>query len=350
MLHSKRAESALHLTIFLLSIVVVTACGVGARPDASEAPAALGAANSAAIGASQHSQPWPPPPVSAIQFEQVSLDQGLSQSVVTDIVQDATGFLWFATQDGLNRYDGQELRIYRRDREDPHSLSDNFIQALHVDRTGVLWIGTHAGGLVRYDPASERFIAYRASGEPSANSVSSDNILAIHEDGDGILWLGAAGGGLDRFDPQSGQFSNYRSIPDDETSLGGNVVQAIFEDADGVLWIGTQEGGLSRFDRAAGIFERYRHDPADPASLAHDNVQTIFEDSAGNLWVGTFAGGLNLLDRATGQFAHFRTDPADPRREAGLIDWRRATRRRWPAAPSRCASSTTPTGWTIPIA
>ncbi|MBD3868135.1 MAG: hypothetical protein IFK94_08415 [Acidobacteria bacterium] len=81
------------------------------------------------------------------RFNRLTLEDGLSQSSVNCIVQDNQGFLWFGTQDGLNRYDGYEFKTFHHDDRDPGSISNNFVWALHVDRNGLLWIGTEGGGL-----------------------------------------------------------------------------------------------------------------------------------------------------------------------------------------------------------
>jgi hypothetical protein len=81
------------------------------------------------------------------RFEHVSIEEGLSESVVNCILQDSKGFMWFGTQDGLNRYDGYTFVIYRPDLDDPNSLSDRWITTLHEDTHGNLWIGTRNGGL-----------------------------------------------------------------------------------------------------------------------------------------------------------------------------------------------------------
>ena len=82
-----------------------------------------------------------------VKFERLSMEEGLSQSVVDCILQDRYGFMWFATQDGLNRYDGYEFEVYKHDPEDPNSLGDSYVMAMHEDDEGALWLGTHGGGL-----------------------------------------------------------------------------------------------------------------------------------------------------------------------------------------------------------
>ena len=260
---------------------------------------------------------------SSVKFERISLEQGLSQSVVTCTLQDSKGFIWFGTQDGLNRYDGYEFVVYKHDPEDPDTLSNNFIWAIHEDESGILWIGTGGGGLDRFDRATGRFTHYQHDpGDP--HSLSNNIVLSIHQDREGMLWLGTNGGGLNRFDPKSrsgagaGQFVNYQNDPYDPHSLAHNAVQSIHEDQDGVLWIGTNGGGLERLDRETGQFVHYQNDPDDPHSLSSNAVLSVLSDREGTLWIATNGGGLDRLDRESAvdtrgaQFVHYRHDPKDP--------------------------------------
>jgi len=84
-------------------------------------------------------------------FRHLSIEGGLSDGHLRTIVQDQRGFLWFGTIDGLNRYDGYEIRVFRHDPENPRSLGANFVRALHVDRKGGLWVATIGGGLNLFD-------------------------------------------------------------------------------------------------------------------------------------------------------------------------------------------------------
>ncbi|MCJ7832881.1 MAG: hypothetical protein MUQ20_00655 [Deltaproteobacteria bacterium] len=97
----------------------------------------------------------------AFQVRRLSVQDGLSQSSVNCILQDNKGFLWIGTQDGLNRYDGNSFTIYTYDPDDPGSLPDGNILALHEDRRGNIWIGTLAGGLSRLDKDTHRITSYR---------------------------------------------------------------------------------------------------------------------------------------------------------------------------------------------
>ena len=242
------------------------------------------------------------------RFLHIDQDDGLSQSMVYAITQDARGFMWFGTQEGLNRFDGYDFVVHAPRRDDPGSLANESIRALLVASDGTLWVATDAGGLSRYDSASETFEAYRH--DPSQpDSIGNDRVRAVFEDSGGRLWAGTDGAGLSLLDPETGTFEHFRNDPLDEASLSGNHVWSIAEDRDGMLWIATTEG-LNRLDPATGQVERFRHNPADDSTLSHDEVRVVFVDRQRNLWVGT-AEGLNRYAGDAG-FERFLTDADDP--------------------------------------
>ncbi len=286
-----------------------------------------------------------------VQFHHLKTDMGLSQSSVQCIAQDSIGFLWFGTEDGLNRYDGYEFKVYRNDPADSFSISDNYIWRLLKSRNGDLWIGTLKGGLNRYEMSTGRFIAYRNTPEDST-SLSNDNVTGLYEDKSGTLWVGTWGGGLCRLDPGARGFVRYRHDPKNANSLSGNFISSIKEDATGDLWVGTWQGltrvdrtrtrftryaqspdtpgnlssnliwdllvdrhddvwiatraGLNRYDRDNGKFVRYSHNPQVSGSLSSNIVASMLEDNGGNFWVGTYEGGVGVLDRSSNMFVHYK--------------------------------------------
>jgi signal transduction histidine kinase/ligand-binding sensor domain-containing protein/CheY-like chemotaxis protein len=272
-----------------------------------------------------------------IKFDRISVEQGLSQSSINCILQDRQGFLWFGTQDGLNKYDGYGFAVYKHDPLDSSSLSDNYIRSIFEDRAGTLWIGTFSGGLNKFDRAQERFTRF-VHDPKNPHSLSHNNVQTIFESHAGstalagTLWIGTEGGlnRLDRPDSslkktngKSGQFTRFVNDPNDPHSLSDNDVFAICEDRSGskalsgTLWIGTYNGGLNRFDPdssgKSGQFTRFVNDPRNPHSLSDNRIRSLYADHlAGTLWIGTAGGGLNRFDSATEQFTHFVHDPNNP--------------------------------------
>jgi two-component system sensor histidine kinase ChiS len=247
---------------------------------------------------------------SPARFERISIEQGLSQVTIYCILQDSRGLMWFGTEDGLNRYDGYNFTIYKRDPADLHSLSANTIRVIYEDAAGMLWIGTDGGGLSRFDHRIEQFTQYRHDPD-NPDSLSSDTVTAIYADASGMLWVGTDGEGLDRLDLASGKFSHYRHDPNVPDSLSSNAVTAILADPAGVLWVGTRGGGLNQLNRATDQFVRYRNDPRNLNSLSNDDVNTLFLGGDGSLWAGTNAG-LIRLDLQTRNFTRYNYDSKDP--------------------------------------
>jgi ligand-binding sensor domain-containing protein/signal transduction histidine kinase len=269
--------------------------------------------------------PAPPDQASTIRFERISVEDGLSQNVVLTILQDEQGFMWFGTEDGLNKYNGYEFIVYKHDPEDDSTLSDSFVSTIYEDRSGELWVGTRSG-LSWFDRTTGAF-AHHLHDPDDPQSLGGIWVTAIYEDREGTLWVGTDDGGLDRFVPSTspgqtpseaegpdratGTFVHHRHDRDDPTTLSDNSVGVIYEDRSGELWVGT-DSGLNRFDRTTETFIRYQHDPGDPQSLSGAEVSAILEDHQGILWIGTEDGGLNRFDRSSRTFARYQHDPDAP--------------------------------------
>ncbi len=250
----------------------------------------------------------PLPPNTPLRFTSISIEQGLSQSVVMVTYQDRQGYLWFGTQDGLNRYDGYHFTIFRPNPDDPSSLSDRTINNIIEDTYGNLWIGTMLGGLNRYDRQTGLF-THQVHDPANPDSLGGNCIRALLVDAKGLLWVGT-NGGLDVYNPQTSAFeAHYRNIPSEPTSLLYDGINDILQDRSGVMWI-TSEKGLS-YQESNNGFAHLIHDGTDPNSLMAENVGDIFEDTKGDLWLGTDMG-LEHLDRQTLTLEHFQYDPKTP--------------------------------------
>lgn len=305
-----------------------------------------------------------------LKFEHLTKEQGLSDIVVWDILQDKQGFMWFATNDGLNKYDGYRFTVYKFTPHDTTSIAHNTISALWEDSEGNFWIGTIEGGICKFDRRTEQFTTYTAPQPKNLYVPALRAVSAINEDEEGMMWIGNWAGELRRFDKRTGIFSvgsfdleyrttlrsnnaidgihiifrdrkgkiwignktglhqvqltpqgtgkpsavsfiHYYHHAQNPNSLSDSIIKTIYEDHKGMLWIGT-DNGLNRFNPTTGMFTRYFHDPDDPHSLSNNIFyqKSITEDLQGNLWLGT-VNGLNKLNPARDTFTRYFHDPTN---------------------------------------
>lgn len=244
------------------------------------------------------------------RFLRLGVDDGLLSSTVLNVLQDRRGFVWFATSNGLSRYDGYQFVNFRHQADNPNSLSSNNLFALLESRDGLLWIGADPGGLNVYDPASGQFRVYRHDPN-NPNSLPNDSVWSLLEDQQGNIWVGTRGG-LSRFDPANQTFTNYKPDPDNPRALAAPVINRLYQDRAGVIWIATRQG-LQRYNPETDDFTTFKNNPEDPASLSNNSVWAMLEDRQGNFWVATRCGGLNRMERASGKFQAYRHDPQNER-------------------------------------
>jgi ligand-binding sensor domain-containing protein/tRNA A-37 threonylcarbamoyl transferase component Bud32 len=254
-----------------------------------------------------------------IQFERISVPEGLSQTSVYCVYQDSRGFIWVGTQGGLNKYDGYRFTIYTHDPKNPHSVSNNIILSICEDDSGSIWFGTLTGGLNHFVREKEIFYHYTYNAD-NPNSLSHNRVFSIIEDRRGFLWIGTRGG-LNKFDRETGRVTRYTHDPHNPDSISHDKVLRLFEDRSGILWIGTIGGGLNQLNRETGTFTCYMHNPDDPHSLSDNIIFSIYQDRKGNLWVGTRLGGLNRFVPETGKFIHYKNNPADPHSLSNNFVW-----------------------------
>lgn len=222
---------------------------------------------------------------------------GLSQNTINCLYKDHYGFMWFGTQDGLNKYDGYKVTVYKHNIHNPQSLPANHITTICEDKEGNLWVGTRTEGLSRYDRSRDVFLNFKNSA--SNSSISNNSITIAYKDKRSNLWIGTAKG-LNLFEKKSGKFKRYTSVTKDNATISDNTITAIFEDDEQRLWIGTSNG-LNLLDRTTGKFTRY----VDKAKNNGGNfINSICEDDNHQLWLGTYQG-LKWLHINKGTFSYY---------------------------------------------
>jgi len=242
-----------------------------------------------------------------IRFEQFSLEEGLSQSVVNAILQDRKGFLWVGTEDGLNRYDGYQFKVYKPDADNPASLSDRWITALVEDPKGYLWIGTRLGGLNRYDPQTGEFLHYLHNAA-TPNSISHNHVTALSPAKSGI-WVGTEDG-LDFLSYSSLKIDHFRATSESANAPSSNWITALAQDPNGNVWIGTQDSGLNFYNKTKKTFTLFKHAEDLFTSITSNRILSILWDRSNHLWVGT-ANGLNYSETGGQYFSHYTNNPDD---------------------------------------
>lgn len=218
---------------------------------------------------------------------------GLAENFVGTVCRDGEGNIWFGTESGVSRYDGESFTTFTTQ----DGLAHNSVYGIFPDREGCIWFSTMGGGVSRYDGVA--FTTYT-----TLDGLAHNRILPISQDFDGNLWFGASS-----FDPAVGGTSRYDGrefitfTTDD--GLAQNTVASIFQDSKGYLWFGTggltfEGGGVSRYD--GENFTTFTTDDG----LAHNTVASIFQDCEGYLWFGTNGGGVSRYDGES--FTTFTTD------------------------------------------
>lgn len=233
-----------------------------------------------------------------LKFKKLAINKFLSQSSILCMLQDSLGFMWFGTYDGLNRYDGCQMKIYNK-QQTPGSLPDNNIRVIFEDSAGILWIGTKNGGLSRYNRLLDSFTTYLPV-KNNPDSISGRSVQSMYEDTKGNLWVGTEKG-LNRFSRETKKFTHYRHVEKSKDSISSDDIRTIFEDQDKNLWVGTANG-INRYDYQTKTFTRFYNDPKDNSSLSNNTVLTLF-NAQNKLWIGT-KSGLSIYNSATGKFSN----------------------------------------------
>ena len=265
-------------------------------------------------------------PVKALVFQKINQDNGLSSNACHAVIVDRMGFIWIGTEDGLNRYNGIDIKTFEAGPEGGAFISAPLVNALLEDSRGLIWIGTEGGGLNCYDPVTERIIFFYHD-PANDNSLSGNKVNTLCEDKAGRLWVGTSNG-LDCVEVSVKQgessgnksihcnFTHYRNDPKKSATLRNNRILSLYIDHNNYLWVGTVELGVYKLDISS-----MDEDPVqlcwnvvsgDSMGLCSNTVNSIMEDILGNIWIGTNQGIDILSYNSSGRIVnivHYENDP-----------------------------------------
>lgn len=288
-----------------------------------------------------------------LHFERIGMEEGLPHENVYSVAQDRLGFIWFATEDGLARWDGERIRTYDHDRTDSNSVASNDVSRIVPDGDGSLWVGTWGDGLDRFDPLTESVTHYRRPPEGGANVLPDNRVQSLLPTDDAV-WVGTRGAGLARLDRRTGAIRVWNSrgpagsaLRDDRvwslavgsgatlwvgtdsglhaldtgsgtitfvdgagangSALAGRTIRCLTVTRDGTLWIGTPNGAWRLAADRSTLTPLSL--PSEPALVASGGVNMIHEDKGGVIWIGTMQEGLYRFDPPTGAVSRFVHDP-----------------------------------------
>ncbi|MCU7550641.1 ATP-binding protein [Chitinophagaceae bacterium LB-8] len=268
-----------------------------------------------------------------LNFEYLTVKNGLAQNTVSSIVKDKYGYMWFGTYNGLCRYDGYKFKVYSTIPGDTNSIANNRIHYIYKDRNGTLWIATFNSSICRYNYQTDNFTRFTPNQLPSSirdstnrlrnllafqiaakdlqehigafqlsptkehivfgtkpnnvGGLDDNNVYCVYKDNCGILWLGTATGGVNKLDLNAKPFHSFSVSSDNKTSVNAPI-RAILADSSGI-WLGTQDNGLVFINSKTKVEKRFMPGPAG------ESVRSIFKDSYGDIWVG-YRTGLDRYD------------------------------------------------------
>lgn len=291
-------------------------------------------------------------PKDAFTFSQLTISDGLSSGLVLCVLQDSKGFIWIGTTDGLNKYDGYQITIYRHNPQIPNSIAGNYIRCLFEDSQQNLWIGLSSDGLCRLNLETGEFTSF-----PYGDAENILDIAGIVEDKQGKLWIAVDRGGLDMFDPVTETFTHYPILDSHFNQSLNNMLTDIVLDNSGNIWLSSWGGGIYHFDVESKQFTIHPHwEQEKPdeevcrhifsmyvdkenllwVSSAHGGlyalsgqhhdyrqytffnkvtegsdirmIRSVCEDEEGNLWIATDSEGIHIIDKKTGQITHIHAN------------------------------------------
>jgi len=289
----------------------------------------------------------------ALYFKRLTQSNGLSNNKVNCILQDKRGFIWIGTDDGLNRYDGNNFVVFKNTPGQASGISGNTITDLHEDKDEVLWIATSDGGITKYDRRLQHAYQFRQfKHHPNdQNSIPVNIINALQQDHEGNLWLATSGAGVLRFDKKKERFEKPAGIGPwtindicvDKNGIlwggreGGSIIKinplnlhwqideqysnvyaalphvvvtSLFKDSKNNIWFGSWDKAVYRYNNLNGKEDNFSNKKNDSFSFGIDEPISFNEDKMGRIWIGGKYSGLYIYEPIVNKFYNYRHDPA----------------------------------------
>ena len=275
-----------------------------------------------------------------INFSYISINEGLSQSTVFSIDQDQRGNMWFATYDGVNKYDGYSFTVYQHNEDDPNSIANDISRIVKADSQGRVWIGTR-DGLSYYDEEKDKFrnFFYEKKGKKlqinGIAEISPEQLListqegltmfdikesrfvddsfstamhkivasALYRQGD-IIYIGTPVDGLYSYSIPQKKLERITPI------TGTKQIQAILQQSPTRIWIATEGAGLLLFNPKTQEVKTYHHSASNPKSISSNYIRSLALDSQNRLWIGTF-NDLNIYHEGNDSFVSYSSSPVE---------------------------------------
>ncbi|MFN3872461.1 MAG: two-component regulator propeller domain-containing protein [Ignavibacterium sp.] len=239
----------------------------------------------------------------------------ISDNEIFSVCVDNFDNVWIGSpQKGLSKFSPSKARfeLFKPENFSIKDVPANDITAIFIDELNQVWLGTKGNGIFVYQLNQNFYptVLLFNLRKDENGWLGSNYITSILKDKEGVIWIGTLAGGINKFDPRTKKIEIFKTNPDDPNSISNNYINTIFEDSEGYIWIGTSAGGVNRFDKQTKTFKRFVYNPrgSNNSSVNSPEITCIAEDKNGNLWFGTTTGGINLYNRKENRFTYFTTE------------------------------------------
>ncbi|WP_297518419.1 two-component regulator propeller domain-containing protein [uncultured Clostridium sp.] len=231
-----------------------------------------------------------------LNFNNITINEGLSQGSVDDIFQDSEGYMWFATNDGLNRYDGYDFKVFKGDSNDVNTIWPGLVSCIVEDKFGALWVGT-SGGLAKIDKKTFKVTRFYVD-KADMSKISNHNIWDIYTDSNDDIWIGTEDG-LNKYDYLTGEFKKYLAKDSEVKDKNQLNIIKIEEDNNGEILIATNQG-IREVDEKKGLLVAYNENNEN--LFLDTKITDIYNSSKGEIWLSTLGKGLYRFNKSTNSF------------------------------------------------